>query len=617
VTGPSAEFHTLEAALGGRYVLERELGRGGMGIVFLAREIALDRRVAIKLLPPSLAHSPDLVRRFLQEARTAARLAHPQVGDTVFFVMGYVPGDTLAERIRSRGPLAPAAVMRIVQEVAWALAHAHQHGVVHGDIKPENILLERGSGRALVADFGIARVEGATPPRPTDRVLGTARYIAPEQAAGDAGDGRSDLYSLGVTAFYALTGRYPFEATEPHSILVQHLTLPAPPLASVRPDVPPALAAAVDRCLAKAAADRFATAADLAEAVSAMREGSGIPETLRRISREISTFGVDLTGYATLAAVAIATQLARVGDFLGMGYMYTLAISLVLLSLTALRGMSVWRLVRDAVGEGWTASDLEAAIAQHARTTAATEAPLRPGRTASVVIFLAGLIGLVAFWIGPKELVQGSFEGPLAWVIELVSLIAPVAWGRWLGARLETPREGRPGLFSRLVTRFKAGFLFRIARLGRTRAARGTPIAPDAPTEALLAGAARDVLRALPDPDRHRFGADVEQLLSRLERDAAAQRRRLAELDRVAAQLGRADHARGDALARDLADARRTVTARLETTVHGMESLRLELLRHLARLAPTDGLTDDLQALRNIAARADAEAELDAPPSNP
>jgi serine/threonine-protein kinase len=138
-----------------------------MGIVYLARDLALERPVAIKLLPPALARLPGLRGRFLQEARTAARLSHPHIvpihavedhGELVCFIMAYVPGETLAERVRAEGPLPTTTVSRIVQEVAWALAYAHQHGVIHRDVKPENILLERGSGRALVMDFGIARV---------------------------------------------------------------------------------------------------------------------------------------------------------------------------------------------------------------------------------------------------------------------------------------------------------------------------------------------------------------------------------------------------------------------------------------------------------------------------
>jgi serine/threonine-protein kinase len=613
---PTPEFVALDAAVAGRYLLERELGRGGMGIVFLAREVALERPVAIKLLPPQLA-TPELVARFLQEARTAARLAHPhivpihaveQIGDLVFFVMGYIPGMTLAERVRDHGLLAAPEVARLLQEVAWALAHAHQHGVVHRDVKPENILLERGTGRALVTDFGIARLQERTPGSGSERIMGTARVVSPEQAAGEPGDGRSDLYSLGVTAYYALTGRYPFDALDPRAVLTQHIMLPAPPVLSARPGIPPALAAAIDRCLAKSPEGRFATAADLADAVAPVREGSATPSTLQRITREISAFAVDLSGYGSLAFVAIVTQLLRGSDFLGMGFVYTFAVALVLLSLTALRGMSLSRLVREAVNEGWTERDLAAAIEREARTAAATSAPPRPGRAASTAMVAAGLAALVAFWLGPKELGQVSLEGPLAWLIELVSLIAPVALGRWFGTRIEAPRDGRPGLFSRLVARFKLKGFFWAARLASRRPALPLSTGTDRHTEVLIADAARNILRALPDPERRLGG--VEQLLSRLEGDAAGLRARLAELDTIVAQVGGAASAQRDELVRDLESARRAATERLGTTVSAMETLRLELLRKRAGLETAGGLTGDLAALNDFAAQVDAEMEL-------
>ncbi len=148
----TTEFLALQEAVAGRYSIERELGRGGMGIVYLARDVALDRPVAIKLLPPHLAAAPDSRERFLREARTAGKLSHPNIvpihlveerGDLVYFVMAYVDGESLGERIRRRGALPPSQAVRIVQEVAWALAYAHKEGVVHGDIKPDNILLEK------------------------------------------------------------------------------------------------------------------------------------------------------------------------------------------------------------------------------------------------------------------------------------------------------------------------------------------------------------------------------------------------------------------------------------------------------------------------------------------
>lgn len=275
-SSPSGEIATLRAALKGQYAIERELGRGGMGIVVLARDERLDRLVALKVLPPSLADQPNTRERFLREARMAAQLSHPNIvpvhraddiGGFAFFAMGYVDGETLADRIRDRGTLSPGEVVRVLREVAWALAYAHARGIVHRDVKPENILLERSTGRAIVTDFGIARADFNPALTQDGYVMGTVHYMSPEQSNGLEVDGRSDLYALGCVGFLALSGRLPFEGQSPQAILVAHATKEPPSLRSVAPNVPVALAAVIDQCLRKRPDDRFSTGEALAEAL--------------------------------------------------------------------------------------------------------------------------------------------------------------------------------------------------------------------------------------------------------------------------------------------------------------------------------------------------------------
>ncbi len=276
-------------ALGDTFELGREIGRGGMGIVYRARDRRLKRTVAIKVLPPELAYRTDIRARFLREAETAAQLSHPNIvpiytvddrDGIVYFVMACIEGETLATRLTPRQPLPIADARRIVREVADALAYAHAHGVIHRDIKPDNILLPHDGGHPMVTDFGIARaVTGAggdaTRLTATGVAIGTPAYMSPEQCAGDKEiDGRSDLYSLGVVAYHMLAGTPPFGGGTTASMLVKHLSETPVPVAHRRPDVPPAFASAVMRLLEKDPANRFPTAAALLAAL----DGDAAPE---------------------------------------------------------------------------------------------------------------------------------------------------------------------------------------------------------------------------------------------------------------------------------------------------------------------------------------------------
>ncbi|MFI5239408.1 MAG: protein kinase, partial [Gemmatimonadales bacterium] len=268
----------LRDALSGQYEIEREIGRGGMGVVYLARDVRLDRPVAIKLLSPDQNDEPAAHERFLREARTAASLSHPnivsiyredEINGRTFFVMQYVNGASLGERVRDLGPVPPVAATRWLRDVALALGYAHSLGVIHRDIKPENILIDGVSQKAMVADFGIARVAQASRLTSTDQVLGSVHFMSPEQITNEPLDGRGDLYSLGAVAFFALSGVLPFPSSAAGAVLVAHVTSPPPPLLSVAPNTPRALAAVVDRCLRKDPGQRYQTGEELAGALEA------------------------------------------------------------------------------------------------------------------------------------------------------------------------------------------------------------------------------------------------------------------------------------------------------------------------------------------------------------
>jgi len=313
----------LSTALADRYRIERELGQGGMATVYLAEDLKHDRKVAIKVLRPELAAVIG-AERFLAEIKTTANLQHPhilplhdsgQADGFLFYVMPFVEGDSLRQRLAREGELPVGDTLRIMSQVADALAYAHRHGVVHRDIKPDNVLL---AGRhALVADFGIAKA--VTRATSTERLtetgmsIGTPLYMSPEQAAADPQvDHRADIYSLGVLGYEMLTGTPPFQGLGAQQVLVAKVTQEAHPVAARRPAVPPKLNDTVMKCLERRPADRYQRADDLlAELEEVLTPGGGTTAARVTSSREKKPsrkIVVILAGAAGLVALALAVR---------------------------------------------------------------------------------------------------------------------------------------------------------------------------------------------------------------------------------------------------------------------------------------------------------------------
>jgi len=356
----------LERATAGRYTVMRELGRGGMGAVYLAQDITLDRPVAIKVLPPELAVQPALRERFVREARLAASLSHPNIvhvhaveehSDVLAFVMQYVDGESLTERVIRSGPYDPQDLATLLQDSAWALGYAHGRGIVHRDVKPDNVMIERGTGRALLMDFGIARTARATPLTEVGHSIGTPHYMSPEQAAAEPVDGRSDLYSLACVGFFAATGRPPFDGDTAHRVLIQHLTANAPLIGTIRPGFPVGLERVIAQALEKEPASRFASGEVMAEAIGALQLRSQEVAPLLRLFGQQTAQSLQalLLTCATFAAFWMFSSLQR--TLIGT------LVAVMFLSIAATIVVHALDRVRFTVRQGFTANDVRAAIA--------------------------------------------------------------------------------------------------------------------------------------------------------------------------------------------------------------------------------------------------------------
>ncbi|HEY2374711.1 MAG TPA: serine/threonine-protein kinase [Gemmatimonadaceae bacterium] len=317
------EREQIATHIGSQYQVVREIGRGGMGIVFLARDIALHRLVAIKVLREEFASSDEHRERFRREARMTARLSHANIvpvhtfGEAahfVYIVMKYVHGESLAERLRREQRIPTEEARSILHDLALALDYAHREGVVHRDLKAENIIIERSTGRPMLTDFGVALQRSLDPVRSeASRAFGTPHYMSPEQAAGELDiDGRSDLYSLGVLGYYMVTGELPFDAPTFEALAAKHVAEAHRPLAEVVPSAlreHPLLIAAIERCLEKDRDGRWRNGRDLATAIAeSVRRG-----WLRRTpsGKRVAALGVSVIGAKLIAELGLFAAAMR------------------------------------------------------------------------------------------------------------------------------------------------------------------------------------------------------------------------------------------------------------------------------------------------------------------
>ena len=625
------ELLTLQQVVAGRYSIQRELGRGGMGIVFLARDVALERLVAIKLLPPHLADDEQMHARFVREAKTAARLSHPNIvpihsveehGDIVFFVMGFVDGETLTQRVRRAGPLNARDGSKLLQELAWALAYAHSAGVIHRDVKPDNVLIDRASARAVLTDFGIARVIDSTSVG-LGEILGTAQFMSPEQAAGGLVDRRSDLYSLGVTAFYALTGRLPFESPTLVGFLGKHLTEPAPPLATVRDGLPPKLAAAVDRCLAKNPADRFATGEEMADAIGDARAANvEIAPMVRAFLRDRTRMGYEVGLLYT--AVLVLGAFAHEPFARAAGPLSLLAIASVARLFHTARGLlsagHSFEDVRVALQLEAAAQDEERVVPKRTTRASWRRRHAREIRIAGLIALGAGLSfaiaslpsrNILAMLVGAGSLATGAILLGWAGVIPpatrraALSLWLDRLWQGWLG-RWFFKVAALPDAMGRDRQRDALGD-------GREPANKALPLDVVAPTEVSLLRASEELFDTLPRGVQAQFG-DARNLIGRLRTQIGALRAREEEFAAAIAQAGESHASSGGAtvaagqalvdrradLASTLESARREAASQRVLAVAALENIHLQLLRLRTGLATPAELTADLEAAQVV-----------------
>ena len=608
----------IESTLHGRYHLERELGAGGMGAVYLAQDLQLQRHVAIKVLPPELAVRPELRERFLRETRVAAGFSHPNIvavhaveehPQLLCFVMGFIEGETLGQRVRRAGPLGAAEAVRVLQEVAWALSYAHGRGVVHRDIKPDNILIERATGRALVTDFGIARstASGAAGLTQVGEVVGTPPFMSPEQAAGESLDGRSDLYSLGVVAFFAVTGRLPFEAPSAQAVMAMHLTQAPPRVASLRPDLPQALCAAIDRCLEKAPAKRFESGEALAAALDVMRSAR------REVAPAVRMFQLQaIQGFRAFLVVGLMSTV-----FLGQVKGDDSGVMRILVAIAA--AAVVWGIFAQLVGRaryllsaGFTFDEvsdgLNMILAERAEARAQERANPKAharDRQRLLTIVVSFALSVFLFWFTIRFIrVRTDGQHYHVGLLGLaVIAVAAALFGLAIGLLMMNPV--RSAGLDRLIVRLWTGSVGRaMFRLAGWRLDREGELATPQPGTAATAPLV--LFSALPGAARREL-RDAKPRIERLELSLRSLADRERELERALADAGTATpgsdvalHARRGELVSGLSAARDETIVRRERLASALENVRLQLLRLKSGLGAADDVSAELRAAEAV-----------------
>ena len=592
----NSSFEALQRALAGRYSLERPLGRGGMGVVYLARDVMLERQVALKILAPELS-TLEMRERLLREARIAAQLQHPNIvpvhsveplDDGILICMSYVDGGTLADRIRARGIMRADETARLLREIALALAYAHRRGIIHRDIKPENILLDRESGRAMVADFGIARMATQTTSGPA---VGTPGYMSPEHMAGLPLDNRSDLYAVGVVGHFCMTGTFPIPSQGGRALTAT-----------------PRLTRVLACCMQPDPNDRFANGEEMAQALDALIERRGeMPAPLAEWVGRPNELTLSQAAAVPLLLTGIWFALDwMVNPFLftsGPKFLESEAGLVTGCALTPLLYLlrRAW-LLRRAAANGYSIVDLQSALISQEghdeNDRRAALVRLAFGATLGLVLLRVASIG------GPMGnsvlVVYPAIAGLAATILGLHGLLAK---GKRLDQKL---REGFwRGRFGR--------WAYAIATLGRKRS-NAASVLPNRPTELALGAAAVALFEGLPKPMQKQL-AGIPDAVAALEAAAERYRRQLEALDgldlagpRSSPNDDKVVRSKLAATAREIEQQREGAERGRREVIAALEVLRLDLLRLHAQ-GDTGGVTGDVKAALSLSERLKAEAD--------